>query len=251
MASQIKKVKTEELPSKPFTNSGVYDDEVTLVFGAIEEKKLFVPRSFLCIASPVFKAMLKHDFKEKKKKSIKMIGKKYDDFLDFLLCIHPGIQKPVEVSNVLCIVSFAEEYQVTPMVEKCKIVMNSILSKAEEKEEGSYGRSRILYQLGSVRNCFYVLKSADTLNYTDVVNLAVKTIARFGHCCYTDEEDINVERKFCLSNQNLQTTYGQGSKQTYGDVRKECVSMLKKLSLELRCRILSTRLTLVNVDSFK
>ncbi|XP_045206549.2 uncharacterized protein LOC123558749 [Mercenaria mercenaria] len=250
MASQTKKLKTEELPSKPFTNNGVYDDEVTLVFGASREKKLFVPRTFLCVASPVFEAMFTHDFKEKKQKSITMTGKNYAFFLEFLLCIHPRIQKSVEVSNVLYIAPFAEEYQVTSIVEKCKTVMNSMLSNAVERA-GSCTGINILYQLEPVRECLYVLKLADTLNYTDIVTRAVQTIAKCGYCHYSDEVGFNAESKFSNYNPSLQTTVGPGSKQTYGDIRKDCVTMFKILPAELRCRILSARLTLVNDDNFR
>jgi uncharacterized membrane protein YpjA len=89
-----KKLKVEGplLRPKPFTQKGLYDDEVTLYFG---KENLYVSKNFLCLASPVFEAMFRNEFREKKEKRVAMTWKSHEDFLDFLLCIHPRYQKEV------------------------------------------------------------------------------------------------------------------------------------------------------------
>jgi hypothetical protein len=79
--------------SSTFTESGECDDEITLVFK--KSKKLYASKNFLRYASPVFKAMFDHDWQETKKSRVSLTGKNYDDFLEFLLCVHPRILKPI------------------------------------------------------------------------------------------------------------------------------------------------------------
>jgi hypothetical protein len=96
MEPESKKIKVEDNSSasspEPFTEKGSHDDEVTLDFG---EEKLYVPQIFLCLASPVLEAMFRNEYREKKEKLLAMTGKSYEEFLDFLLCIHPRYQKEV------------------------------------------------------------------------------------------------------------------------------------------------------------
>jgi hypothetical protein len=86
-----KKLKVEDNCSEPFTQKGSHDDEVTLAFG---KNKLYVSRNFLCLASPEFEAMFRNECREKKEKLVQMTGT-YEDFIEFLLCIHPRILKEV------------------------------------------------------------------------------------------------------------------------------------------------------------
>ena len=85
------KVSTDE--PEAFTESGRCDDEITLVFD--EDKKLYASKNFLRYASPVFEAMFTFGWKEGKENCVELKGKQYDDFLEFLLCIHPRVFKPV------------------------------------------------------------------------------------------------------------------------------------------------------------
>ncbi|XP_060558066.1 uncharacterized protein LOC132718386 [Ruditapes philippinarum] len=109
--------------TEAFTESGEFDNEITLVFD--NSNKLYVSKNFLRYASPVFKAMFDHDWQEKKENLVSLTGKNYDDFLEFLLCIHPRISKPITETNVLQVVSIADEYQVTSVIKKCKETMMS------------------------------------------------------------------------------------------------------------------------------
>lgn len=90
----MEKEKSTDEPPTPFTESGQRDDEVILAFK--DEEKLFVSRNFLSYASPVFEAMFSKDFIEKQENKVNLESKEYEDFLDFLLCLHPGLQKEVD-----------------------------------------------------------------------------------------------------------------------------------------------------------
>jgi hypothetical protein len=83
----------EDVIPKYFTETGHCTDEIKLLFD--DGKVLFVSENLLTYASPVFKAMFDHNFIEKKEREVKLAGKKYDDFKEFLLCLHPAVQKEI------------------------------------------------------------------------------------------------------------------------------------------------------------
>jgi hypothetical protein len=56
----------------------------------IEDKKIYVCKAVLCLASPVFKAMLKTEVREKGQAEIELPEKKYEDFVEFLCCVYPN-----------------------------------------------------------------------------------------------------------------------------------------------------------------
>jgi hypothetical protein len=66
--------------------------DLTLI---IEDHKIPVSKAVLCIASPVFRAMLEGDFQEKSKTEITLPGKNFEDFVEFLRCIYPNRLKNV------------------------------------------------------------------------------------------------------------------------------------------------------------
>ncbi|XP_060576790.1 uncharacterized protein LOC132734089 [Ruditapes philippinarum] len=240
-----KKLKVEDDSSasapEPFTQKGSHDDEVTLDFG---EEKLYVPQFLLCLASPVFEAMFRNEFREKKQKIVVMTGKSYEDFLDFLLCIHPRYQKAVNELNVLRIVPLADEYLVTAIVTKCKAVMKSMLSKAVKTAANVNDKE----QLQPLRKCFIVLHSAVSLNYTDISVLAVNYIAKFGYCLYNDI-DCTCSKNGIVYNFTLDGKIDNVT--TYGDVHKECRALFTSLPDDIRCQILSERLKKVDYNNFK
>lgn len=226
MESVSKKLKVDDNCSEPFTQKGSQDDEVTLAF---EKKKLYVSKNFLCLASPVFEAMFRNEFREKKDKTVAMTGKSYEDFLDFLLCINPRYLKEVNELNVLRIVPLADEYQVTAIVTKCKAVMMSMLSNAEKIASAYTNWSTNQEPL---KKCLTVLKSATSLNYTDIIDLAVKSIARFGYGLYNGFDH---------------PRFGSKMSNPYRD----CDDLFKSISFEIRYKILSERLMKVNDNNFK
>jgi hypothetical protein len=79
---------------KPFVETGECSDEIALKFD--DENALYVSKNFLSYASPVFKAMFQEGFKESEEKTVNLKGKKYEDMLELLLCIHPAVLKPVD-----------------------------------------------------------------------------------------------------------------------------------------------------------
>ncbi|XP_041357425.1 BTB and MATH domain-containing protein 38-like [Gigantopelta aegis] len=91
-----------------FSEPSVKSDIVLIV----DDKRMYVNKTILSLASPVFEAMFESDFKEKQDEEIPLPGKKYDDFLEFLLCFYPHSMKPVNFDNVDAVLPLAEEYQV-------------------------------------------------------------------------------------------------------------------------------------------
>ena len=90
--TQTNKSKTELSDADvPSTNPDEFSD-VTLV---VEGRKLYTSRAILASASPVWRAMLTSEFKEKTQPEIPLPGKSYRDVCELLLCITPGINKEI------------------------------------------------------------------------------------------------------------------------------------------------------------
>ena len=66
--------------------------DVTLV---VEGRKLYTSRAILASASPVCRAILTSEFKEKNQPEIPLPGKLYRDVCELLLCVTPGINKQI------------------------------------------------------------------------------------------------------------------------------------------------------------
>lgn len=113
-AGSSKKLKRAEELTSPFAIGGKCEDEVKLVFG--DKKELYVSKNFLILSSPVFEAMFRNDFTEKKNNLVKLPGKKYEDFLEFLDCINPGSLQDVngkcteflKYKSFLCVGAYTE-----------------------------------------------------------------------------------------------------------------------------------------------
>lgn len=84
---------------QPFTKPGECLDEVTFKFD--DGSTLYVSENFLRYVSPVFKAMFEPNWKEKITRTVDLKGKVFDEFLEFLLCLHPCVQKPVDGKIIL------------------------------------------------------------------------------------------------------------------------------------------------------
>ena len=97
LQSHPKKQRTDSITDEfdetnPFTKGSQFD-EIELKFDTGES--LFISKSFISYASPVFKRMFQSQFKESSSKCVKLTGKKYNVFLDMLLNMHPRIGKPI------------------------------------------------------------------------------------------------------------------------------------------------------------
>lgn len=95
---------------------------------SVEEKRLYVSKTVLGLASPVFKRMFQAGFKEETCEEIELPGKKYDDMLEFLQCIYPSIMKSVDFDNVLEMLPLFEEYQVSHGKPICENVLLEFLA---------------------------------------------------------------------------------------------------------------------------
>lgn len=101
--------------------------DLTLI---VETHKIRVCKAVLCIASPVFRAMLMGDFKEKQLEEIEMPGKSYQNVVLFLRCIYPDKLEYLTAKTVYNILPLASEYQVQVLEDRChRIILEIVTSK--------------------------------------------------------------------------------------------------------------------------
>lgn len=162
----------------PFVKSGECSDEVSLCFD--DGRKLYISRNFLCYASPVFKTMFQ--MKEPDEKEVVMSGAVYGDFLELLLCLHPGVQKQIDCTNVLRIVSLAKEYQIQSFENRCQKAMIKWLSS---EVDSACSKDGDIKKVQNAKTCLNVLIKAIALEYEDVVTHAIEVLARFGFDVFT------------------------------------------------------------------
>ncbi|XP_045205533.2 TD and POZ domain-containing protein 3-like [Mercenaria mercenaria] len=97
------------------SESSEYD--LTLI---VDGHKIRVWKVVLCVASPVFRAMLQSQFKEKDQAEVNLPGKKYKDFVEFLSCFYPDRLERVTNDSVYRILPLAVEYQVKVLEKECQ-----------------------------------------------------------------------------------------------------------------------------------
>ncbi|XP_052782195.1 uncharacterized protein LOC128218544 isoform X2 [Mya arenaria] len=109
-----------------FEHSGEFDedDEVTFTFPNEDNNQLFYSKFILSRCSPVFKAMFKHDFKEKKDKNVIIEDIKVADFKTFFKWCDPMLSEHLTAENVLQMVEIAEKYQIEAMIQQCRKIMH-------------------------------------------------------------------------------------------------------------------------------
>ncbi|KAL4233387.1 hypothetical protein ACF0H5_008068 [Mactra antiquata] len=105
--------------------------DLTLI---IEDRPLLVNKSLLAHTSPVFDTMLSGDFIEKDKQTVILTGKKFNDFVEFMRCMSPRINKKVTLDNVFSVLPLAHEYQVKRLIAKCEKTLIKHLSETAETE---------------------------------------------------------------------------------------------------------------------
>ncbi|XP_060607425.1 uncharacterized protein LOC132759633 isoform X2 [Ruditapes philippinarum] len=233
-----------ETISKPFTESGKCEDEVTLTFD--DGQVLFVSQNFLILASPVFEAMFRGDFKEKQTRNVDLKGKKYDGFLEFLMCIHPGTTTIVNRDNVLDIIPIAEEYQVTRIINYGKPILKTWLN--DELQTARKGKSIVDYVIPA-RNCLYILKTVAMLNDSELVTLGVGVVSQFGHRIYLGSNSpntINVNESKLPINDD-----GKHTSTTVRQIISECTEVFKSLPTEIKYDVLAQRLFIYPDNDFK
>lgn len=99
----------EEILSKHFSKMA-FGNDVALV---VENKEIWVSRSFLRRYSPVFEALLTGEFKEKHQELIPMPDKYFSDIFEFIQCLFPcPTMKEIDIDNIFVLIPLADEYLV-------------------------------------------------------------------------------------------------------------------------------------------
>ncbi|XP_060585970.1 BTB and MATH domain-containing protein 38-like [Ruditapes philippinarum] len=216
----------------PFTESGECTDEIEFVFD--DEKRLHVSQNFLKYVSPVFKAMFEHDFKEKENKSVTLTGKKYEDVLEFLLCLHPNVQKSVTKDNVLILVHIAEEYQAGLMITRCQSFMSDWL---KSELALAHQTTSLENRVKSAKTCLRVMSEANSLQYETLVNEACTVIAHFGHGIFTGTVQYQNYMGFSFSQ-------SKNPVDNLANAVNDCKKLFDNLSIELKYKLIHKRLEL-------
>lgn len=111
---------------RPFSQPWEESDVVLIV----EEEKFHVHRLVLTLNSPVFKAMLKSDFKEAKRGEITLPEKDAHEVLDLLKQLYMHERDEISMDNVEHLLRLADEYQIKGILDMC----SSFLKKEAKTE---------------------------------------------------------------------------------------------------------------------
>ncbi|XP_046564497.1 BTB and MATH domain-containing protein 38-like [Haliotis rubra] len=80
--------------------------------------------------------MFEGDFKNKTE--VPIADKKYADFVEFLLCIHPSTCKPVQRETLDIVLPLADEYEVESLMQRCEqFVLNLFQLKDAQRSDPS------------------------------------------------------------------------------------------------------------------
>ncbi|XP_045185968.2 uncharacterized protein LOC123543972 [Mercenaria mercenaria] len=231
-----------------FTEKGLCRDEVKLVFD--DERELFVSENFLSLSSPVFKAMFSNDFIEKNEMTVRLPGKSYDDFLEFLMCIHPAVQKPIDESNAVRVVSIAAEYQVPSITAKCQRLMKTVMNK--DLEEAKKASSMLYNHVVVVRKCLIFFNTAAAYGYKSLIEHCTTFLASFPSAVYTDSTVAYTDVTNCsyLSNSYNYKVKVNGESVNVKDVRSECMALFKKLPPDVSLMVITKRLSKCDTQKF-
>jgi hypothetical protein len=135
-------------------------------------------------------------------------------------------------------VTIADEYQVTSITKKCKELMMTWLQASLDQAKGKI--AHFLNHAVYLRPCLRIIAKAHESSYSDVMNFAVKTIAKFGHILYNKGQ----QEKFpFIKGPNHSDKSGD---ETLGNIKMDCMNMFQNLSFEIKCKIFAERLLLLN-----
>lgn len=96
------------------------ESHLTDVALVVEDKKLFVNKAILAVASPVFNTMFYSDFKEKDAKEIPLPDKKYEDMVAFLKRIYPDCTEPLTIDITTQVLPLLHEYDCKRQMLECE-----------------------------------------------------------------------------------------------------------------------------------
>ena len=85
----------------------------------VERRSFHVHKAILAHWSPVFRAMLTSDFKERSANRISLPKKRACDVLELLQVLYPP-EKPIDCQNVETILRLAREYQIQSLTNRCE-----------------------------------------------------------------------------------------------------------------------------------
>ncbi|XP_025109653.1 BTB and MATH domain-containing protein 38-like [Pomacea canaliculata] len=101
-------------------------DELSDVTLVVEDKRLYVHKTFLALHSPVFRKMFFSDFKEKESKEVCLPEKKYTAMVSFLTHIYPGHSfRTLTDERLIDILELADEYQTEQVLSDCEQYMGT------------------------------------------------------------------------------------------------------------------------------
>ncbi|KAL3881854.1 hypothetical protein ACJMK2_028246 [Sinanodonta woodiana] len=152
----------------------------------VEDKTLWVPKSFLIVVSPVFRRMYESDFKERKTLVLPLPGKKYEDVLEFLKCT---ITAAMTYDIVLQVLPLAHEYQVKHLLMECKYFLL--------RELDSIPKSCVKDSYDTRKTKDYVIKyskicvMADKYGFSDLIEKCVEAFSVVNCNYYKDLPDFH------------------------------------------------------------
>ncbi|XP_052275127.1 uncharacterized protein LOC127874675 isoform X2 [Dreissena polymorpha] len=166
-------------------SSGLAD--VTLI---VENVRIPVIKATLMVTSPVFRAMLQADWKEKDQNEIQLPGKRLESFIPFLRCIYPDLKDRVTASNAAIILPLASEYQVVKLMEQCE---DCLLFLIEQKENLSMSCESLCKYLKLAEIC-------DRQRLRETCAVWVSTFSLSDRKCYIAQYKISTQSELQISN---------------------------------------------------
>ena len=147
------------------------DSDLILV---VEDEKFHVHRLIMSMNSPVFKAMLKSQFKEANANEIPLPEKKANEILDILKRVYSKqfIEEPVDITegNVEHLLKLSDEYQIKHIFDAC---INFVETHPKTKQNVMKLRKMAMnYNLDRVRDeCDDLLKNLKLTTLIEIVDL--------------------------------------------------------------------------------
>ena len=147
------------------------DSDLILV---VEDEKFHVHRLIMSMNSPVFRAMLKSQFKEANANEIPLPEKKANEILDILKRVYSKqfIEEPVDITegNVEHLLKLSDEYQIKHIFDAC---INFVETHPKTKQNVMKLRKMAMnYNLDRVRDeCDDLLKNLKLTTLIEIVDL--------------------------------------------------------------------------------
>ncbi|XP_041369928.1 BTB/POZ and MATH domain-containing protein 1-like [Gigantopelta aegis] len=142
-------------------------DEFTDVVLEVQDHKFYFYRLLLCRASPVFKAMLHSDFKEKDTGTILLHHRPFQDIYDMLRFLDPEVNFIIDIRAAFRLIPVADEFGVTRLRDVC---VNYLLQHMDHVSTAS-----------DIMNCIFV---AERHHHPSLMKAAIGRASRFSSAPY-------------------------------------------------------------------